>query len=277
MSGRSPTEIAEGPSGTPPRRRRTGYRRAFWVSLGISTVLHGLAVVLYSNLFIGVPSWSPSAGSPGQPLVPDGTELVNLETLPEDETLEVLHPEEEPEPEVIQPAPPTGDPGGREAEQGAEPFPGAPAPTAAERLRPRAGDLRLWAPVDPEVTRLSREELMRILLAAELEDAADSMALAAELARRVTDWTYTDDEGRRWGVSPGKLHLGDITLPLPFGFGTPPMIREQNAERLWAWDDIERGAASKGVQDYWKERAEAIRRRRDAERRPDTTGIIRRE
>ena len=275
MSGRSPTEIAEVPSGTPPRRRRTGYRRAFWISLGISTVFHALAVVLYSNLLIGVPYWSPSTGAPGQPLAPEGTELINLEALPEDETLEVPPPEEEPEPEMAEPAPSAGDPGAGEVSEGTDPSPGPPAPTAAERLRPQAGDLRLWAPVDPEVIRLSQEELMRILLAAELEDAADSMALAEELARRVTDWTYTDDEGRRWGVSPGKLHLGDVTLPLPFGFGTPPMIREQNADRLWAWDDIERGAASKGVQDYWKERAEAIRQRREAERKPDTTGIIR--
>ena len=78
------------------------------------------------------------------------------------------------------------------------------------------------------------------------------------------DWTYTDEEGTRWGVSPGKIHLGDITIPMPFGFGAPPMVREQNASDIWAWDDIERGAARKGVRDYWKERAEVIRRRKDA-------------
>jgi hypothetical protein len=198
--------------------------------------------------------------------------LVNIRETLDDPLEAVAPPEEEPEPEVAPTAPADVGGPGEEAEPGAE---GVPGPTAAERLRPRAGDLRIWAPVNPEITRLSEVEIMRLLLSAELESAADSAALAEELARRATDWTYTDEEGRRWGVSPGKIHLGDVTIPLPFGFGAPPMVREQNAERLWAWDDIERGAARKGVQDFWKERAEAIRRRMDAERRPDTTGIRR--
>lgn len=268
-------ESPESRQGTTLRRRRGGYRKAFWISLGVSTVVHVLAVVLYSNLSIGAPYWAPWEGATGEPLSPEGTELVNLEALPEEEVPEVMPPEEEPEPQVAEPTPSPGPPGADEASPTREAPPGPPAPTAAQRLRPRAGDLRLWAPVDPEFTRLSREDLMRILLSAELEDAADSMALAQELAERMTDWTYTDDDGGRWGVSPGKLHLGDITLPLPFGFGAPPMVREQNANRIWAWEDIQRGAASKGVRDYWKERAEAIRARRDAERRPDTTGIRR--
>lgn len=195
---------------------------------------------------------------------------MNLRETPEDPLETVAPSEEEPEPEAAPTASVgVGEPG-EEVERAPE---GVPGPTAAERLRPTAGDLRIWAPVNPEITRLSEEEIMRLLLSAELESAADSAALAAELARRSMDWTYTDDEGRRWGVSPGKIHLGDVTIPMPFGFGAPPMVREQNAERLWAWDDIERGAARKGVQDFWKERAEAIRRRMDAERRPDTTGI----
>jgi hypothetical protein len=204
-----------------------------------------------------------------------GTELVNLRELPDEPDPDALPPEEEPEPKipilpVETPAPGAGD--SRRTDLPGESIPG---PTAAERLRPKEGDLRLWAPVNPELTRLSREELMRLLLVAELEDAADSMAVAAEIARRATDWTYTDEDGRKWGVSPGKIHLGDITLPLPFGFGASPFTREQNAGRAWAWDDIDQAARRKGVQDVWKERAEAIRRRRDAERKPDTTGVRR--
>lgn len=271
MSGRSPSEIAEGPSGTPPRRGRTGYRRAFWISLGISALLHFLAVAVYPTLLVRAPVVAPPSGTAGQIQRPEGTEIINLEPFSEEPSLDVPLPEEEPE--AVAPAPSAGDPGGEEVAGEEDTGPSRPAPTAAERLRPRAGDLRLWAPVDPEITRPSREQIMRILLAAELESLADSLALAEELARRVTDWTYTDDEGGRWGVSPGKLHLGDITLPLPFGFGSSPMVREQNANRIWAWDDIQRGAAAKGVRDVWKDRAEAIRKRREAERPPDTTGI----
>lgn len=272
MSGRSPEQGGSDNAGNRTRRRRAGYRRAFWISMAVSALVHFVAVAIYPSFLVEVPVFSPPPGTTGQPQRPEGTELVNLDPFPQETNLEVpaLEQEEPPPPEPV----PTGGESGTEgASEGDQAQPGSPAPTAAERLRPRAGDLRLWAPVDPELTRPSREELMRLLLAAELENLADSLALAEELARRVTDWTYTDDDGKRWGVSPGKLHLGDITLPLPFGFGTPAWIREQNGNRLWAWDDIERGAAAKGVRDTWKERAEAIRRRKEAERRPDTTGI----
>jgi len=269
---------AKGPSGSgPPFREkpRADYSRALWVSLGISAVLHLFVVLLYSSLLVRGPSFfSPSYGPSAEPLSEEGTRLVNLTELPEPPDPEVIPPEEEPRPEVPQ-LPVSREGQGDENAAGGDPENRVPGPTAAERLRPRAGDLRLWAPVDPEIIQLTEEEIMRILLMAELEDVVDSMAFAEELARRATDWTYTDDEGRRWGVSPGKLHLGDITLPLPFGFGSSPMVREQNGDQFWNWNDIERGAAQKGVQDVWKERAEAIRRRRDAERKPDTTGIRR--
>jgi hypothetical protein len=138
-------------------------------------------------------------------------------------------------------------------------------------LRPKAGDLRFWAPVDPERTALTREELMRLQLIAELETMNDSAAIAAEMAARATDWTYTDDDGKKWGVSPGKIHLGDLTLPLPFGFGSSAYQREKDEERLWAWDQIQRGAASGELLRSWKDRDQAIRERMNAQRKPDTT------
>ena len=266
---------SEGNRVSPPPhdRTRTGYRRAFWISLGISAVAHLVLVGLYPSLLFRGPSVVSPFGAVSAPFRPEGTELVNLEEVPAQPDPDVLPPEDVPDPDVETPPlatpPGVGDPVVGELTDAA-----SRGPSAAERLRPKAGDLRLWAPVDPELTRLSDEELMRLLLVAELEDAADSMAVAAEMARRAMDWTYTDDEGRRWGVSPGKLHLGDITLPLP-GFSAAPFNREQNANRIWAWDDIDQAAARKGAQDIWKERAEAIRRRKDAERKPDTTGVRR--
>jgi len=262
------------PSPSARDRSRSGYRRVFWVSLGVSAAIHLLAIALYPNLLREAPFSMPPFGTLSPPARPDGTELVNLEAIPAGEAPEVLPPEEIEEtevPDVDVESPDVGERG--EAADLMRTL--APGPTAAERLRPREGDLRLWAPVDPELTKLSDAELMELLLSAELEDLADSMAVAEEMARRATDWTYTDDEGKKWGVSPGKLHLGDITIPLPFGFGTAPFNRERNAARLWAWDDIDQAAGRKGVQDFWKERAEAIRRRMDAERRPDTTGVRR--
>jgi hypothetical protein len=75
----------------------------------------------------------------------------------------------------------------------------------------------------------------------------DSVAGEAERARRSTDWTRTDSNGRRWGASPGKIHLGGVTLPGP-AFTPPPGQR----------DEIEKRA---------KQRAEIDRQADDAQRR----------
>lgn len=250
---------------------RARYRGAFRISLAISAVIHLLAIALYPSFFSGIPEAGMQFGGYAQPLAPQGTELVNLVEIPPDQDPDTPRPPEEPEPEV--PVIPMEErrpgilaPPGVEA-----PVVGPDAPTAAERIRPKAEDLRYWAPIAPERTALTDEEVMRLRLIAELEAMNDSAALAAELARRATDWTYTDEEGKRWGVSPGKLHLGDLTLPLPFGFGASAAQRERDQDRLWAWDEIERGAATGELLRSWKDRDQAIRERMNAERRADTT------
>ncbi|CAN5822868.1 hypothetical protein BH23GEM6_BH23GEM6_26650 [soil metagenome] len=47
-----------------------------------------------------------------------------------------------------------------------------------------------------------------------------------ERARRSTDRTRTDASGRRWGASPGKIHLGGVTLPAPT-LTPPPGQRDE--------------------------------------------------
>jgi hypothetical protein len=271
-----PTSPSESPDFPFPDRihPRTRYRGAFRISLGISAVLHFLAIALYPSFFSGIPEASLESGDYVQLLGPEGTQLVNLLELPADPEPDTPPlPEEEPELEV--PVFPVDiRPTGVVAPPGLErPPEGPPGPTAAERIRPKAGDLRFWAPVDPERTALTREELMRLQLIAELEAMNDSAALAAELAARATDWTHTDEDGKRWGVSPGKIHLGDLTLPMPFGFGASAGQRERDQDRLWAWDEIERGAATGELLRSWKDRDKAIRERMNAARKPDTTGV----
>lgn len=264
-SGASPSAP---PDRTHPRFR---YRGAFRVSLGISAVIHLVAIALYPSFFSGIPEAGLQFGGYLQPPTPQGTELVNLLELPADQELETPPlPEEEPDLET--PVIPIDVPRGLVRPPGVEPpAEGPPGLTAAERIRPKAGDLRYWAPVDPERTALTEEEYMRLRLIAELEAMNDSAAIAEEMARRATDWTYTDEEGKKWGVSPGKLHLGGLTLPLPFGFGTSAAQRERAEDRLWAWDEIERGATTGELLRSWKSRDQAIRERKNAERKPDTT------
>jgi hypothetical protein len=138
--------------------------------------------------------------------------------------------------------------------------------TAAERLRPQMGDPRLWAPLERSMLDLSDVERAEIILRSMILDWSDSLAVAVALSGDATDWTFTDDEGRRWGLSPGRLHLGDFSIPLPLSFQVPPGRREEFARRDWEIRDILRGTATAEVRRSWAERAREIRQRMDEER-----------
>ncbi|MDA0329827.1 MAG: hypothetical protein O2958_12565 [Gemmatimonadetes bacterium] len=150
-----------------------------------------------------------------------------------------------------------------------------PAPTAAELLRPNLEDARLWAELPAELFDLTMEEREELLLSASIVAWYDSLALAGAAEDRLTDWTFRDSKGGRWGISEGKIHLGDITLPLPLNFGVPVGKRDEIARRMFEWDEINRQSQRYLIEQSWKERAAAIRARRDRERalaRGDTIG-----
>ena len=136
--------------------------------------------------------------------------------------------------------------------------------TAAERLRPGYSDRRLWLALPEEIVRLSGRQLAQLELDMAIATIADSMTVLAEASRRATDWTYTDDQGRRWGVSPGQIHLGGITIPVPFGFSAPPSA--DGARRAWQDADVAGQAGRATAAATLKGRAREIRRRRDEER-----------
>jgi hypothetical protein len=141
---------------------------------------------------------------------------------------------------------------------------GRPRLPIAERLRPGQGDRRLYRPLPEEIVGLSADQLAQLDLDLAIAEVMDSVAAAEAAGRRATDWTYTDSQGRRWGVSPGQIHLGGITIPLPFGFSAP---RTADAGRRAMQDAaIEAQAGRAGVTTVLKDRAAEIRRRRDAER-----------
>ena len=250
------------------------HRRALAVGIGASAALHISVIALYS---VVITQWSPgetvlavesrSGGFDDMRVV----RVVELE--PPDLTAEP--PDEPSQPtaeiqlEVTDLGPPVPDgidfdepPRGRRA---------------SEVLRVRSSDARLWREAMPELFELTDAERMQLELAGRLEEWTDSVAevVAAELA--LTDWTFTDDEGRRWGISPGQLHLGDLTLPLPFYFRGNSWQRDLASRRAWEDQDILNGANVQALRSSWRERAEAIRRRRDRDRgedppASDTTG-----
>lgn len=245
-----------------PKEQDRVHRRALSVGIGVSAALHIVAVLVYS---VVMTQWNP----PVTPLGVDSRfrasnemrvvqiveiELPNLTVEPPEE------PDETPEarleiPEAgLRALDPVelGEPPGRRR--------------ASEVLRVRSSDARLWRPAMPEAFELTEVERMQLQLEGRLEEWADSVAIAIAAEFALTDWTRTDDQGRRWGVSPGQLHLGSITLPLPFYFGGSSIQREQAARRAWEDQDILNGANAQALRSSWRDRAEAIRRRRDRDR-----------
>lgn len=244
-------------------------RRALAWGLGLSLVAHLLLVALYPLMMDRLTPDDPPP-SQEEALVP----------LPAMEVVELYEPDEAPDPEEAEeeaapqtePPPldlPAPDPSALEA----EPAPALDEDEEAERRRalvelltPQPGDPRLWAPLEEDYLELTDEERAQLMLHGMIRNWSDSVAVAAALSDAATDWTYTDDEGRRWGLSPGRLHLGDFSIPLPFQFSGPRTLLEDRMYEEWTIRDLTRGAAAQVIRETWAERARAIRERMDAER-----------
>jgi hypothetical protein len=249
-------------------RRDAADRHVRRIGILVSVAVHASVVLLYS---LYARDWSAIAARVSleapETSSMQGTQLVNLvEIIPPDPSAEapfeteLLDDEEEDDlPMIIVPVAVTG---------GAPPVTrGRPDPVpAASVFRVRISDPRLWIVARPDLVLLTKEQRMQLQIQGRLEAWNDSLnaAIAAEAA--LLDWTKSDGKGGKWGISPGKLHLGSITIPLPFGFGPDPWQAEQIAKRQARDDDILNHVQSQAARASWKERAEAIRRRKDRER-----------
>lgn len=283
----------------PKARRDRAYlreRKALRWGLGLSAVLHVVAVLLYPVVMDRTePSGETASDRSPEEVIP-GLEIIVMrdgespadEAPPEPEEAPPELPDvelEEPEPEpATEP-----DPDLAATPEARIPFDllrGLPRVadrslleetdeerlTAGERLRPRPGDPRLWAYLIPEVGQLSDQERAELLLEGILTTWNDSVAVAAALSDRQTDWTYVDEDGGRWGLSPGRLHLGDFSIPLPFQFEVPRFHQQAFEQRQWEIEDILRGASTAEIRQIWSNRAREIRERMDEERNRNRTG-----
>lgn len=236
------------------RERHRRYRQAMSTGVIVSVLLHILVIVLSPLMvrYVGpldlYPPWRPVR------IQPEGMQAVDVRVTetprPEPEPV----PEPEPEPEVVAPVVVESE--------------GEPVLSAAERLRPRIGDWRLWiiVPLAPRRDLTPEERVARLeeRLSAILGAYDDSVAAEAIRQAEAMDWTV-GEEGNKWGVTPGQIHLGPISLPLPFYIGptreTQDMLRE--------YDAIQRQAGQADVDDSFEARVRAIREREKARR--DTT------
>lgn len=139
--------------------------------------------------------------------------------------------------------------------------------SAAERLQYRAGSAGVWGELPPvPLEERSRDEVVRARIAARIGAYNDSIAADAAARAAALDWTTTDANGGRWGVSPGGIHLGGVTLPIPFSFSTPPGRRDEMADYMRTWNEISDQATRAANRDSFNDRVKAIRERKDQER-----------
>lgn len=253
MSNRNEDRRSEPPRG---RALRHAGRRGIVAGLVVSGLAHILLIVLYPFFTVphprDLPVFTPlPAPESGAIEVVQIVEVVTPEVEDPDDPVEIETPDDV---EVVVEVPDL------EEER---PVRFQRYRSAAERLRLGRGDPRLWIRVDPSRIAPTPEHLLETELAIAIRDSNDSIAAAIEAAMAATDWTRTDDEGKRWGVSPGKIHLGDITIPLPFGFGPPPDYSGDRAEMAFRMADINRAAGTAAVRRSWKERREAMKKRRE--------------
>lgn len=249
----------------PPRPRPRDPQWLLAAGIAVSALLHVIAFLVFR---FSAPSWSSaieqvqaeraSAPAPGMRVV---------RVLPTDgNPSDPIRPAN-PEP-VLEPA------------RTLTPVPVAPPRAAAgppttvrdprslsARTRPRSDDPRLWVLPEPPLPVTDEFGTALAPLYARLGAIADSMYAAGVAAERALDWTVTDENGNKWGFSPGKIHLGPITLPLPFGFSPPPGRRDEYNNRIDGWNDIQRQASQAAILEAIEERAKAIRARNDSTRR----------
>jgi hypothetical protein len=260
MNDRAVGARGEGPAshrGT-SQRPGLGSPRVVRAAFAFSIVVHVLAVLAYPLFVRSIRPEESALRMSGVGAAPQGIEVVNLVEV--DAAGEIFPPEEPRRiaeiaaaAEVVRALP-------DEATVAVElPRPGL---TPAERLMPGYTDRRLWAPLPPELTDLTLGQREELMIAGRIGAWYDSVAAAAAAQGAWTDWTFTDAGGGRWGVADGQLHLGDLTIPLPFTFEPPPGQRDY----LWQWNEIARQGAQAAVQETIRERLEAIRARRDRER-----------
>ncbi|MBX6363288.1 MAG: hypothetical protein IRZ00_05410 [Gemmatimonadetes bacterium] len=270
----------------PERQRHSG------VALGAALVLHALLIVLLISFFHVGPRWlslllpdeaGSSADSETVTIVwPIGGSAGGAARSPSAGAAaagdRVRGPEAPPAPLEFPTHVPTQlppGPAGREpgpaAAPGAAQAGGAAAGagmSASERLRPKGYDRRLFDPVIPPVEPTTTDHARALARIKEKIDAVnDSAAAVADAARRATDWTIKDKNGGSWGITPGQLHLGSITLPLPVTLGSmSSTMRAEALKNQRDWAEIQMQADRASTRRTFDERVKAIRERKEKEK-----------
>lgn len=251
MKGRGRDQVVARGGRSTVRVRARRDRRILGAGLALSAVLHLLAAGLIGGLLERPRAPRPSA-YPVYVEPPSGMRAVSLAPSPTATPSATTEPRR-PERDEVVVAVPTPE---REREEPVRPD----DRSAADRLAPRLVDPRLWRPVVlmPRAPTLAD---VQARLDAAMALLSDSALAETQRAMDAVDWTVEDEDGGRWGVSPGKLHLGKLTLPLPIYFSMPGWDPAQSE-----WYELEAQLDRTLFVESFQDRVRAIRERRDRER-----------
>lgn len=262
------------PPGTPPgtpvvrrdRRRATG---ALGPALLVSVLVH--AVILLGISFEQIDP-DPTAASASRIIhIAPAMQAYDIVEVAHDAApieVQVLEGAPlRPQPvRIVSPRPPAADvvTGGEQAAvEPADPRP------VRDRLRYHLNIPQVWRPPSEEiiVAEPTPQEIVERRIAAQLGTFNDSVAAEAAAAERASDWTVSDENGGRWGVSPAGIHLGSITIPLGDShFAVAPGRREEFAGRIRTWNELQDQAVREEAKGEFKDRVRAIEERMSRER-----------
>jgi len=247
-----------------------------WAGLAVSLLLHSVLVLfmLTGEPDVRIPPPPETTDRRQEPRWQDALRMVPLPPA--------AFPEERPPAEAVtepEAAPEAALPSAEPVPAG-EAAPGAELPgeglTNAERLRPRIGDPRLWAraPIDSLAPELQeRYDRAETALRRLLKTYLDSLELSEEQEERARAWVFGEGD-EKWGISPEGLHLGDVTIPLPFGqmLSRSGEARRQAEQVLRTWEMIQFQAGRIEAEEVREERLEAIRERTRRQQRDGASG-----
>jgi hypothetical protein len=94
----------------------------------------------------------------------------------------------------------------------------------------------------------SREEMIEAIIRTGIEPYNDSVARERRIEQRAVDWTFTA-RGARYGMSPGALHLGKISVRLPVVFAEPLALSSERRRASRQMIEDTRSEASRRVRE----------------------------
>jgi len=143
---------------------------------------------------------------------------------------------------------------------------------AESGITPSFSDPRLWLPPGPVMgaPRTQAQKLDSVLMA-RLQPHIDSMqAIAEHQGRAPGDWTFNKD-GKKWGMDPKNIYIGDHKIPtailalLPLNKGANPITSNENKLFQEEHELIAHNAQAAMNEEEFNAAVKAIRERKQRE------------